>query len=357
MTMPLVARPVAINVADLKDSRDRARIEAFVRRQPHATPFHLPGWSAGVARACGQRSHYLVAEQADGELAGILPLTEVRSALFGRALVSAGFAVDGGILTSRDDVATALAEAGWALATKLGCPSLEMRGGPAPGEGWLIDAHTYLGFARDLAGDDEAELLAVPRKQRAEVRKALAADFQVTIGNKPADLALHYAVFAQSVRNLGTPVFPRRLFHEIAREFGEDADVVTISHRGRPEASVFNLYMNGIVHPFWGGGTKAARMLKANDRVYYEIMRHARGRGMTRYDFGRSKAGTGVAAYKKSWGFDPAPLYYARRVAAGEAPREINPLSPRYRLQVALWKKLPLVVANFLGPVIAKGLG
>jgi len=355
--MPLVSTPVAINAADLGNPSERARIDSYVRAHPDATPFHLTGWNVAVALACGQTAHCLIAEHADGTLAGVLPLTEIRSPLFGKALVSAGFAVDGGILTNRDAIAGALAASAWALAERLGCPSLELRGGPAPGEGWIVDETTYLGFSRDLAKDDEAELLAIPRKQRADVRKSLDADLDIAIGSMPQDLAMHYAVFSESVRNLGTPVFPARLFREVAAELGEHADVVTVSKDGKPHASVFSLYLNGTVYPFWGGGTREARALKANDRLYYELMRHARGRGCTRYDFGRSKAGTGVAAFKKNWGFEGVPLRYAKRVAAGETPREMNPMSPKYRLQVAVWKKLPLWLANAMGPVIAKGLG
>lgn len=357
MTMPLVSTPVAINAADLSNPRERARIDAYVCAHPDATPFHLTGWNVAVARACGQTAHCLIAEHADGSLAGVLPLTEIRSPLFGKALVSAGFAVDGGILTDRDAVADALAASAWAMAERLGCPSLELRGGPAPGEGWIVDETTYLGFSRDLAKEDEAELLAIPRKQRADVRKSLDADLEIAIGSTARDLAMHYAVFSESVRNLGTPVFPAKLFREVAAELGEHADIVTVLKNGKPHASVFSLYLNGTVYPFWGGGTREARALKANDRLYYELMRHARRRGCTRYDFGRSKAGTGVAAFKKNWGFEGVPLRYAKRVAPGETPREMNPMSPKYRLQVAVWKKLPLWLANAMGPVIAKGLG
>src|ERR1700712_784395 len=119
---------VAITPGDLTDPNDRARIDDYVRAHPDATPFHLTGWNVAVARACGQTAHCLIAETADGEIVGVLPLTEIRSPLFGKALVSAGFAVDGGILKRRDAIAEALAASAWALAQKLGCPSLELRG-------------------------------------------------------------------------------------------------------------------------------------------------------------------------------------------------------------------------------------
>ena len=357
MTMPLLSPAVTIRAADLSDAADRMRIDAFVRAHPDATPFHLTGWSIGVAGGCGQTSHYLVAEGAAQQVAGVLPLTEIRSALFGRALVSAGFAVDGGILAADPGTALRLAEAAWPLAERLRCPTLELRGGPAPGEGWVIDHTTYVGFSRDLAADDAGDLAAIPRKQRAEVRKALASGLSIAVGRGDAALRAHYAVYSQSVRNLGTPVFPPALFREVIAELGDAADILTVFDGATPVASVLSLYFNNTVYPYWGGGTFAARSLRANDRMYVALMAHARSRGCTRFDFGRSKVGTGAAAFKKNWGFDPVPLDYAVRTADGAAPREINPLSPRYRLQVRAWQKLPLWLANALGPMISRGLG
>jgi FemAB-related protein (PEP-CTERM system-associated) len=347
MTMPLLQTPIGIREADLGCESDA--IEAFVGATPGSTPFHLPAWSRAVARGCGQRARYLVAERADGAVAGVLPLTEIRSALFGRALVSAGFAVDGGVL---GDAVEPLASGAWALAERLGCPDVELRGGAAP-ESWAIDVTTYLGFARPLARDDGAELLAIPRKQRAEVRRALGFDLEVATGTSPALLAEHYRVYAESVRNLGTPVFPRALFRAVMGTM--DADVLTVRHQGRAIASVFSLYHGGTVYPYWGGGTAAARAWRANDRMYFELMRHARARGCTRFDFGRSKAGTGAAAFKKNWGFTPEPLRYAHKSAG--ATRSVDPRDPKYAAMVAAWKRLPLPIANLAGPWLSRGLG
>jgi FemAB-related protein (PEP-CTERM system-associated) len=355
--MQMISQPLALRAADLRDAGERARLDAFVRAHPKGTPFHLPAWSMAVAEGCGQKSHTLVAERADGSLAGMVPLTEIRSPLFGKALVSNGFAVGGGILAEGDAALQALADAAWVLAEKLGCPTLELRGVGGDGPEWLVDDQTYLGFTRPLAASDEQELAAIPRKQRAEVRKALENDLEVAIGRHDRDARAHYAVYAESVRNLGTPVFPAKLFQAVLREFGESADILTIRQQGTAVASVLSLYFNGIVFPYWGGGTAAARALRANDRMYFALMAHARARGCTQFDFGRSKLGTGVAAFKKNWGFQPVPLMYVKRVAAGGAPREINPLSPRYRLKVEAWKKLPLWVANRIGPHISRGLG
>jgi len=322
---------------------DRAAVRAFVEAHPGATPFHLPEWGEAVEKATGHRSVTLVAERG-GRVAGLLPLTAVRSALFGSALVSTGFGVGGGVLGEGAD---ALADAAWDLARAENLASVELRGGPVPA-GWRPRQGLYFGFARDLPQEDEAILTSIPRKQRAEVRRALGSGLSVEVGR---DVATHYRVYAESVRNLGSPVFPRRLFEAVLE--GLDADILTVRREGRALASVLSLYFRGTVYPYWGGGTREARSARANELIYYELMRHAVRRGCTRFDFGRSKGGTGAFAFKKNWGFEPRPLVYAVK---GEA-RETNPLSPRYRLQVALWKKLPLWAANRLGPAIARGLG
>jgi FemAB-related protein (PEP-CTERM system-associated) len=346
MNAPAAIVP-AVRAVDPAEPREAAAAEAYAAAHAASSPFHRPAWSAAVASAIGQRAHFLMAERG-GRIAGLLPLTHIRSRLFGSALVSAGFAVDGGILADDPAAARALADAAAALAGRLGCGA-ELRGGILP-DGWARSEGVYAGFERPLAPDEAAILAAIPRKQRAEVRRALGSGLAIDIHR---DAARHHAVYAESVRNLGTPVFPRRLFDAVLAAFGPDADILTVSGPDGPLASVLSLYHRGTVYPFWGGGTRAARAARANELMYFALMRSAAARGCTRFDFGRSKLGTGAFAFKKNWGFAPRPLVYA---TLGPR-RETNPLAPRYRLQVALWKRLPLPLANALGPLIARSLG
>ncbi len=352
------APSVMLKTASLNDAGLAAKLDAFVRSCPGATPFHLTGWSRAVEIGCGQKAHYLFAEAGDGAILGVLPLTHVKSLLFGQALASSGFAVDGGVLAVSDLATKQLIDAALALAGNLNCPSVELRGGQLPQARWQIDDATYLGFARDLSADDEAELLGIPRKQRAEVRKALGYELDIATGSSQADRTAHFDVYATSVRNLGTPVFPRKLFDAVLDELGNAADVLTVRREGRAIASVLSLYFGDTVYPYWGGGTADARTWRANDLMYYALMLHARKtKGCTRFDFGRSKAGTGPAAFKRNWGFEGQPLRYAKWAAEGGAIRDINPMSAKYRFQVAAWQKLPLWLANRLGPLLARGLG
>jgi FemAB-related protein (PEP-CTERM system-associated) len=353
MNAPATFAPMVTRLAILADVAEVARIETFVAAHPSSTPFHRPAWSIAIERGCGAKSHYLLAERG-GDLIAVLPLHEIRSPLFGNALVSSGFAVGGGILGE----APILAEEALQLAKRLGCQTIELRGGALPVSGWKIDTETYLGFRTELKADDEAQLLAIPRKQRAEVRRALGLELEVSVGKSADLIAGHYQVYSESVRNLGTPVFSRCLFKEVLTAFGEDADILTVSHKGRALSSVLSLYHQGVVMPYWGGGVADARNWRANEMMYYALMLHARAKkGCHSFDFGRSKAGTGPASFKKNFGFEPIELHYAKRALDGGEIRDINPLSPKYRMQIALWQKLPLPIANMIGPWISRGLG
>jgi FemAB-related protein (PEP-CTERM system-associated) len=341
-----------VRAVDLRQPDEAARIEGFVA-EAGGSLFHRPAWLRAVERGTGQRARGLLAEKG-GAIVGWLPLSEVHSPIFGRMLASSGFAVEGGVLAHRSATSEALCRAAEELAQRRSCFTIELRGGEAPKD-WLTRTDSHCGFVTDLAGDDDTQLLAIPRKQRAEVRKGLDANLTVHIGSGAEDRAAHYAVYAESVRNLGTPVFPRTLFGAALDAL--EGDILTIRHQGKPLASVLSFYHGGAVMPYWGGGTYDARRLRANDRMYFELMLHARRRGCTRFDFGRSKTGSGAWAFKKNWGFDPEPLSYASWTAPGAERRDADPTSDRHAGRIALWKRLPLPLANLLGPPIARGLG
>lgn len=352
MNAPFALAAGNIRTADMRQPDEATRIEAFVAERAGSL-FQRPAWLRAIERGSGQRARGLLAEKG-GNIVGWLPLSEVHSPVFGRMLASSGFAVDGGVLAERETTAVALCRAAEEYAARLSCTTVELRGGIAPSD-WQSRNDSHCGFARDLAPDDEAQLAAIPRKQRAEVRKGLENELEISVGSGPQERGAHYAVYSESVRNLGTPVFPRSLF-EAALD-GLEAELLTVRHRDRPVASVLSFYHGGAVMPYWGGGTQAARGLRANERMYFELMRHARQRGCERFDFGRSKTGSGAWHFKKNWGFEPEPLRYSRWSAAGAEVRDADPTSPRHAARIALWRKLPMALANRLGPPIARGLG
>lgn len=346
---------LVVRALDLADPGACARLDAFVADHPEGTIFHRPQWSRMVERGCRQRASYLIAERA-GSIVGCLPLTELRSILFGNALVSAGFGTGGGILADGEGAAARLGESAWTLARARNHGSVELRGGPLPG-GWIPQQGMAVNFARALPGTEEALLGSIPRRQRAEIRKAASSGLECSSGSDRRHLQAFFRAYGESVRNLGTPVFPRRLFEAALDEFGADADIVGVWKDGEPLAALLNFYFKGVSHAYWGGGTSNARLWRANDMVYFEAMRHAIERGCVQADFGRSRVGTGPYARKRIWGFDETPLIYGVRTIDGATPRDVVPGAPKYRLQVAAWQRLPLWLASRIGPMIARGLG
>ena len=347
---------MSIRPLDLDSPADRDRWDAFVRADDGGTAFHLTAWGRSIEAGVGQKPHYLVAENGT-EVVGALPLIHQKSALFGQSLVSNAFAVYGGPLAGSADVHTELDDAAWALARRLGVAVLEYRDQQRLRPGWPAKTETYATFRRELGTDSDANLKAIPRKQRAEVRRSLDFGLDTRVARDDRALAEHFAVYSESVRNLGTPVFSPRLFRALIEFYGDDADILTVSKDGTPHASVLSLYFGGQVLPYYGGGTRGARALRANDHMYWKLMEHARERGSRSFDFGRSKAGTGAFAFKKNWGFEPTPLAYEYRLADGAVMPDVNPLNPKYKLMVDTWSRMPLWLANRLGPMLSRGLG
>lgn len=344
------ARSPAVRLAE---ARDEAAWDAFVQAAPDGSFFHRFAWRDVLRSVFGLDCCYFIAEQ-DGRVRGVLPLVHQRSLLFGNALISTPFCVEGGPLASDAEAKAALDRAAIDLMTERGAASIEFRSRKASRPDWTTKSDLYATFAREISSDDEKNLLAIPRKQRAVVRKTLQSGL---VGETDEDVDRLFRVYSESVRNLGTPVFPKRYFRELRRAFGSDCDIVVIGDGGTPVSAVMNFYFKDTVLPYYGGGTSAARRNGANDFLYWEVMRRAALRGCRRFDFGRSKVGTGAFSFKKNWGFEPQWLEYEYWLRPGEAVPEKNPNNPKYAPLISLWRRLPLPVANFLGPFLVRGLG
>jgi FemAB-related protein (PEP-CTERM system-associated) len=347
---------MSIHIRELNDD-SRPAWDRFVRATPEATFFHLSGWAKVIAQAFHHPIHYVFAEQ-DGAVVGVLPLARMRTRLFGDSLASTPFCVYGGSVAVSPEASDALERHALDLQKRLGIPVLEFRRREAVDAGWQGRPPLYFTFRKPMTitGNNEKDQAAnIPRKQRAEVRKS--AKYGLTsVSNSDID-GLH-RLYAESVRNLGSPVFSRRYFRLLAAAFPGEHDVTTVLHEGTPVSSVLNFHFRDEVLPYYGGGTRAARGVAANDFMYWEVMRRAGAeRGATMFDFGRSKAGTGAFAFKKNWGFEAKELPYCYRLAPGARIPENNPNNPKYRLIIEAWKRLPLPVANVLGPPLVRGLG
>ena len=333
-----------------------ARWDAFVRACPQATFFHLSAWQEIVRTVFRHRTYFLFVER-DGQIIAVLPLAEVKSRLFGHALTSLPFCVYGGIAAAADagEEALALLEAeADSLARQLGVQHLEYRNLQARHADWPRQ-ELYVTFRKAILPEPEANMLAIPRKQRAMVRKGIKNELVSVIDD---DVERFFALYADNVLRHGTPALPKKFFQRLKDTFGEACEVLTVTTpEGKPLSSVLSFYFRDEVLPYYAGDDMAARDLAANDFKYWELMRRACERGCKVFDYGRSKVGTGPYSFKKNWGFEPQPLSYEYRLFKCDSIPQNNPMNPKYRAFIALWKRLPIGVANRLGPHIVRNLG
>ena len=351
-------RDVCVASLDIKrltvgDATTAARWDAFVQASPAATFFHRAAWQRIVSEVFGHPTHFLYAERG-GRIEGVLPLAHVKSLLFGNALVSLPFAVYGGVAASNEAAAAALEGEAQRLAQRLGVDHLELRN-VAPRHADWPKQDLYVTFRKEIQADEEANMLAIPRKQRAMVRKGIKNGLTSEID---ANVDRFFALYADNVHRHGTPAMPKRYFAALMQEFGDDCEVLTaVGPDGKPLSSVLSFYFRDEVLPYYAGDDLDARETAANDFKYWELMRRACARGLKIFDYGRSKQGTGSYSFKKNWGFEPQPLHYEYCLYRRDSIPQNNPSNAKYKLFIEAWRRLPIGLANRLGPYIVRNLG
>ncbi|MFB0935688.1 MAG: FemAB family PEP-CTERM system-associated protein [Propionivibrio sp.] len=336
-----------------EDVEANRRWDAFVFQCPEATFFHRAGWQEIVSGVFRHPTYFLYAER-DGVIEGVLPLAHVKSLLFGNALVSLPFAVYGGVASSSPDAAEVLETEAQAIARQLGVEHLELRNFNQRHADWPTQ-YLYVCFRKEIDPVLDANMQAIPRKQRAMIRKGIKNGLRSEID---ANVARFFRLYADNVLRHGTPAMPKRYFQRLLEVFGQDCDVLTVvDTQGRPISSVLSFYFRDEVLPYYAGDDVAARDLAGNDFKYWELMRRACERGLRVFDYGRSKQGTGSYSFKKNWGFEPKPLYYEYCLYRRDRIPQNNPSNAKYRLFIEAWRRLPVGVANWLGPLIVRNLG
>lgn len=334
---------------------DATRWDELAQRSPAATFCHLRGWARVVERTWRHQSYCLLAERG-GQLVGLLPLFHVRSPLFGTKLISTPNAVYGGAVADDEAAQEALIEAAQQLAIDLRVDYLELRDtGAQDLESAAPEQHLYVNFTHPLTTDEEALLQTFPRDLRRMIRQGAKHGLTAEVGRAEL-LDDFYEVYATSVRNLGTPVFPKRLFAEFLREFPDASDILLVRQNKQVAGAVLSFYFRDTVLPYYGGAYPEFYRTGVNNFMYWELMRHAAARGYTRFDFGRSKRGTGAYEFKRGWRMSEHPLPYQYFLVRAKEKPDLNPLNPKFKPLIAAWKRLPLGVTKLVGPRLVKHL-
>ena len=334
---------------------DAVAWDAFVEESVDATFYHRYGWRRIVENVLHHRCHYLVA-RSDDDIHGILPLAQVKSFLFGNALISLPFLVYGGPIARDATVASALVVRAGELGEELGVDNVELRfRSPADslGSEWL-ELGTHATFRKTISENVDENLKSIPRKQRAMIRKAQSFGLQYAFDDDTSRL---YAAMLECKRNLGTPFFNGRYLQAIKNEFGDAVEVLTVTKDDDIVCSVMSFRFRDEILPYYGGGGDIARGLKGNDFMYWCVMEEACKAGVTEFDFGRSQIDSGAYRFKKHWGFEPEPLGYRMKLVRATEPPNLSPNNPKFQAAVRTWQKLPLFAAALIGPPIARRLG
>jgi FemAB-related protein (PEP-CTERM system-associated) len=330
---------------------DRQRWDDFVHSAASGTFFHLSGWQEIIEEFLGHKTYYFFAERGE-EIIGILPLARVKSRLFGDALISLPFLVYGGPLFEDSCASEALLASASSLASDLNVDYLELRN-RSPLTDWPSKT-SYVTFRKRISSNPEENFLAIPRKQRAVVRKAIKAELAAEHDDDVEEL---YAILSECKRNLGTPFFSRDYLKAIHGTFGSACEILTVKHKRDVLSSVMSFRFRNEILPYYGGGGLSARRSGANDFMYWKVMESASQTGAEIFDFGRSLSGTGSYKFKKYWGFEPEPLSYEYLLVGSDSMPQLDPTNQRFKHLINIWSKLPLWAARMIGPPIARRLG
>ncbi len=322
----------------------------FVRRSPHGTFYHLSAWKAVVEDVLGCRSLYLMARGENG-IGGVLPSSLVRSRLFGDCLVSLPLTVYGGICAGTEEAWSRLLDAATEAGRRIGVRYVEMRNLADPYRCDLPGRDLYVTFRQDLSPGPDELMKRLPRDTRYAIRKSLKAGLEWTTDVSLSDF---YAIFAQNVHRLGTPVFSPRLFARIRDVFGEQCRIFGVVKGKRLIAAVLCFYFRDQVLPYYAGALEEHFVNAPNHFMYWKLICQSYDEGCRKFDFGRSKRATGSFHFKSSWGMEVTPLPYRYQLIKAKSVPELSPVDGKFRAAAALWKRLPLGVATALGPLVIR---
>lgn len=331
--------------------RDRAEWERFVAAHDDGAGYHAWAWREVFGRAFGHESIYLIASEPAGAIAGVLPLVLIKSLLFGRTLTSLPFLNYGGVLADSDEVALALVEAAKVQAREHKCSHVELRhtGARFP---HLPSKQHKVSMRMDLAPGIWDRM---DRKARNQVRKAQKSGFTIERGGAGL-VADFYTVFARNMRDLGTPVYARRLFDEVVRAFPDRTCVHVVRLNGAPVAAGITYRTAQLAQLPWASSIRDFNGLCPNHLLYWDAIEYAAEQGCPVLDLGRSTPGEGTFKFKQQWGARPLPLHWEYQLLSTAHMPNVSPANPKFQLAIALWQKLPLSITLRVGPMIVRAI-
>lgn len=343
-------RALDIRIAGVADAPDW---NEFVAAVPGGGIYHRFDWATLIETVHRMDCPYLIARR-EGRCVGVLPLVQLRSALFGNFMVSLPYLTAGGALGESPSIVAALMTEAAELASERGCSHFECRDSvPAP-VAWPVRTDKVL-MQLELPGTEGELSKLIGKKLRAQVKRPVREGATVHWGGLDL-LDEFYHVFAHNMRDLGTPVYARAFFAGILERFGEETRLCVVRIGARPVAAAFLIDDGDRTDIPWASSLREFGRISVNMMLYFEVLRDCVERGQAVFDFGRSTQGSGTWRFKRQWGAEPRPCYWHYwQAEPGELPG-LRPDNPKFALAIAAWQKMPVWATRILGPHLVKHL-
>ncbi len=326
----------------------------YVDAHPEGSIYHLHEWQEVIQEAFGLKSFYLYAQDNDNKVCGVLPLILSKSMVFGTYLTSIPFYNYGGILSSNDKTSKALLDEAVRIAYREKASHIEFRHREAIMQSLPTKTHKVRML---LPLPQEASILwtGFKSKLRSQIKRAQRENMTVTFGTEDV-LDDFYRVFSTNMRDLGTPVWSKKIFQQVLRLFPKQTNICVVYFKNQPIAGGFLHGYKDCMEIPSASAIRAFNRLSPNMLLYWNVLEFACNEGYRYFDFGRSSPDSGTYRFKQQWGAQPETLHWQYWLAQGNSVPEINPQNPKYALAIKIWQKMPLSLANIAGPFISRNL-
>ena len=337
---------------------DQTTWDEFVLNHPESTNYHLINWKQVIEKTFGHKTYYLLAEEKN-EIKGILPLVHMKSPLFGNFLVSLPFFNYSGVLAKDEKTKVFLLKEAINLANQLKVEHIELRhlfslSNTSLSSLWHLKTHKVTLFL-DLPDDPDILWKSFKSKLRSQIKRPQKEGMTTQIGHLN-QLDNFYYVFSINMRDLGTPVYPKRFFANILKIFPDKARICTVFYNKIPVASGFIIGFKDTLEIPWASSIRKYNRYAPNMLLYWSILKYACEQGYKRFDFGRSTPNKGTYRFKKQWGPTPHQLYWYYWLNNKNKLPELNPDNPKFQLAVKIWQRLPIKLTKLIGPLIIKNI-
>jgi FemAB-related protein (PEP-CTERM system-associated) len=349
---PIEIDTTAIRIEALDDDA-QDDWSAYVAKHPHASMYHDYRWRAVIENSFGHECFYLAARNAHEKLCGVLPLMRLRSRLFGDFAISLPFFNYGGPLADNARIAKQLLDHAAVIAQDFQLKHLEIRA-TQPLSDWPARTDKA-SMIKSLPPTGEQLDDEIGAKVRAQIKRARQEAATIFVGHSDL-LDDFYHVFAINMRDLGTPVYGKNFFRNILAAFPQQSHIVVVRLQGKPVAAAFLLGYRDMLEIPWASTLRSVNALNMNMLLYREVLGFAIERNYKFFDFGRSTIDAGTYRFKRQWGAQPLQHYWYYWLPGGGELPGLKPDSPKFKLLIAAWQRLPVAISKLIGPHIVKYL-